>query len=235
MTRRADRLFETIQHLRRASRPVTAERLAEALEVSPRTVYRDVAALQSMRVPIEGEAGVGYVLRRGYDLPPLNFDTEEVEALIVGLAMLARTGDRALERAAARVRAKVEALEGAGGGLQVAPWGAPEDDPGRGCVSSGLLRDAIREERKLRILYEDGAGQRTERTVRPVGLVYHIECKMLAAWCELREGFRHFRTDRLWAAEPLPDRFVGEGTALRDAWLAESPMEARDRREARDA
>ncbi|NNJ69003.1 MAG: HTH domain-containing protein, partial [Boseongicola sp.] len=100
---RITRMFEVIQLLRAARGPLSAEALAETLEVSKRTIYRDVAALQAMRVPIEGEAGVGYIMRRGYDLPPLNFDLEEIEALRVGLMMLGRTGDGSLERAASRI------------------------------------------------------------------------------------------------------------------------------------
>ena len=98
---RSDRMFEIIQLLRRAERPVTAQALADALEVVPRTIYRDIAALQGMRVPIEGEAGIGYVMRRGFDLPPLMFTAEEVEAIVVGLALLRRTGDLGLQAAAA--------------------------------------------------------------------------------------------------------------------------------------
>ncbi|MEM9144660.1 MAG: YafY family protein [Pseudomonadota bacterium] len=218
MTRRADRLFETIQILRRAARPLTARAIAEALEVSPRTVYRDIAALEAMQVPVEGAAGLGYVLRPGYDLPPLNFDTEEVEALTVGLAMLARTGDRALQRAAMRVRLKIEALAGQGVGLHVAPWGAPADDPGLGCVSIGALREAIRAERKLLLTYRDDTGRESRRIVRPVAVVYHIDAVLLAAWCELRRGFRHFRTDRIWACEGAAGHFVGQGARLRAAW-----------------
>lgn len=225
--RRTTRLFETIQILRSAGSPMTAEELARRLEVSVRTVYRDIAALQAMRTPVEGAPGIGYVMRRGYDLPPLNFDTEEVEALSVGLSMLARTGDSALQRAARRIIAKIEALQTGRPALQVSPWGAPEDDPALGCVSKGLLRDAIRDERKLALLYRDEAGDETRRTVRPIGLVYHINCTMLAAWCELRRGFRHFRTDRIYACDALPDRFEGEGEALRAEWIAQNPWEER--------
>lgn len=220
--RRMTRLFETIQILRAAGRPLTAEVLARRLEVSSRTVYRDIAALQGMRIPIEGEAGIGYVMRRGYDLPPLNFDTEEIEALSVGLSLLARTGDSALQRAARRVCAKIEALQTSGTSLQVSPWGAPPDDPAKGCVSLGLLRDAVRDERKLRLVYRDEDGRESTRTVRPVALVYHIHCTMLAAWCELRRNFRHFRTDRIWACEALDDRFEGAGEALRCRWLEQN-------------
>ena len=107
---RSTRLFELIQILRAADRPVSAARLAETLEVSVRTIYRDIAALQAMRTPVEGAAGVGYILRSSYDLPPVNFDAEEAEALRVGLSMLARAGDSALQRAALRVRQKTTDL-----------------------------------------------------------------------------------------------------------------------------
>ena len=216
--RRSSRLFEIIQILRGAAGPVTADALAEGLEVSTRTIYRDISALQAMRTPIEGEAGLGYMMRRGYDLPPLNFDAEEVEALHVGLSMLARTGDSALQEAARRICRKIEALHEDTSWLQVAPWGAPPDDPTRGCVSIADLRDAVRDECKLRLTYRNGQDQESQRVVRPVAVIYHLECTMLAAWCELRGGFRHFRTDRIWGCERLEDRFAGQGNALRMVW-----------------
>ncbi|MFZ5964124.1 helix-turn-helix transcriptional regulator [Thalassococcus sp. BH17M4-6] len=215
---RTSRLFEVIQTLRGATRPLTAEDLAASLEVSVRTIYRDMASLQAMRVPVEGEPGLGYVMRRGYDLPPLNFDTEEIEALRVGLAMLARTGDTALERAARRVVDKVDALHGPSDWLVVAPWGAPRDDPALGCVSKALLRDAIRAETKLELIYVNGDGLWSRRVVRPIAVNYHIECVMLAAWCELRSGFRHFRCDRIERCAVLAERFVGQGETLRSLW-----------------
>lgn len=216
--RRSNRLFEIIQILRSAGRPMTAETLSRKLEVSTRTIYRDISALQMMQTPIEGEPGIGYVMRRGYDLPPLNFDLEEIEALRVGLALLSRTGDSALQRAAGRIHEKIDALHGPADWLQVAPWGAPPDDPAKGCVSVSTLRDAIRGERKLRLTYQDEQGCQTVRTVRPLALVYHLECVMLACWCELRAGFRHFRTDRIYGCLVLEDGFAGQGDALRTMW-----------------
>ncbi|MEL7139927.1 MAG: HTH domain-containing protein, partial [Pseudomonadota bacterium] len=165
--RRATRLFEIIQALRAARGPLTADALAERLEVSPRTVYRDIAALQAMRTPIEGAAGLGYVMRRGYDLPALNFDEEEIEALRVGLTLLARTGDSALQRAASRIRNKIDALAEEADWLQVAPYGAPSDLPARADEKDAALRptaiaplrDAVRDARKLHLHYRDGEGQ----------------------------------------------------------------------------
>ena len=220
--RRSNRLFEIIQMLRAAAQPITAEALADALEVSVRTVYRDIAALQAMRTPIEGEAGLGYVMRKGYDLPPLNFDEEEIEALHVGLSMLARTGDSALQRAAKRVCEKIKDLHYAADWLQVSPWGVPPDDPAKGCVSKAVLRDAIRSERKIHITYRDAEGLETHRTVRPVALVYHLECVMLAAWCEMRGSFRHFRTDRIYACAELDEHFTDQSAALRALWLEDN-------------
>ncbi|QYK41220.1 MAG: YafY family transcriptional regulator [Paracoccaceae bacterium] len=215
---RSGRLFELIQILRAASRPVTAQALAAQLEVSGRTIYRDIAMLQARKVPIEGEAGLGYLMRRGYDLPPLNFDGEEIEALRVGLAMLARTGDSSLQHAAQRVRDKIEALHGPSDWLHVAPWGAPRDDPAKGCVSIAQLRGAIRAAQKLRLRYVASDEAETMRTVRPVALVYHLECVMLAAWCELRAGFRHFRTDRIHDCAYLDAGFADEAKVLRRLW-----------------
>ncbi|MCY0148972.1 YafY family transcriptional regulator [Hoeflea sp. G2-23] len=221
--RRSNRLFEIIQILRSAERPMTAEMLARQNEVSARTIYRDISALQIMGTPIEGEPGIGYVMRKGYDLPPLNFDLEEIEALRVGLALLSRTGDSALQYAARRIHAKVDALHGPADWLQVAPWGAPLDDPAKGCISVSSLRNAIRNERKLRLTYRDDQGQETVRTVRPLALVYHLECMMLAGWCELRASFRHFRTDRIYGCDVLDDRFSGQSGALRAIWLEQNP------------
>lgn len=216
--RRSNRLFELIQLLRSARGPLTAARLAEMLEVSERTIYRDIAALQAMRTPIEGEAGIGYIMRRGYDLPPLNFDAEEIEALYVGLSMLVRTGDSALQQAAERVCAKVEALNHTVDWLQIAPWGAPLDDPDRGCVSKAMLRDAVRHEEKLTLTYRDEQDVETFRVVRPVALVYQLECVLLVCWCELRGAFRHFRVDRIWGCELTGERFTGQGETLRQLW-----------------
>ncbi|MEK0164789.1 YafY family protein [Phaeobacter sp. JH20_36] len=217
---RTGRLFEVIQILRAASAPIRAEDLAEKLEVSKRTVYRDIAALQGMRTPIEGEAGIGYVLRKGYDLPPLNFDEEELEALYVGLSLLMRTGDGALQEAAKRVCRKVMECRSPGDRLQVAPWGgAPLDDPERGCVSKGLLRQAVRESRKLRLTYLCPDSGETLRVLRPLALIYNVETTLLAAWCELRGGFRHFRADRMLCADLLADSFAAEADLLRKLWM----------------
>ena len=215
---RSTRLFELIQILRAADRPVSAARLAETLEVSVRTIYRDIAALQAMRTPVEGAAGVGDILRASYDLPPVNFDAEEVEALRVGLLMLARTGDSALQRAALRVRQKITDLNDPIDWLQVAPWGIALDDPAQGCVSIAALRTAIREERKLRLTYRDAQQVETVRVVWPIVIMYHIERVLLIGWCDLRAAFRHFRTDQIYGCQLLEAAFVGQSKTLRTLW-----------------
>ncbi len=223
--RRTSRLFELIQILRAATRPMTADEMAQKLEVSVRTIYRDIAALQAMRTPIEGESGVGYVLRRGYDLPPLNFDLEEIEALRVGLSMLARTGDSALNRAAIRICEKIEDLHGPADWLVVSPHGAPRDDACWDSVPISVLRDAIRSAQKLEITYRNLAEVETVRTVRPLALVYYQDCVLLAAWCELRKGFRHFRTDRLWGCTTLDVSFAADAPTLRSLWAEQEDLE----------
>ncbi|MGZ2257040.1 helix-turn-helix transcriptional regulator [Roseobacter sp. A03A-229] len=225
---RSDRLFEIIQMLRAARAPMTADALAQRLEVSKRTVYRDIATLQARQTPIEGEAGIGYMMRAGYDLPPLNFDAEEIEALRVGLAMLTRTGDGGLQAAAHRIHRKIDALHGPADWLQVSSWGAAPDDPCKGCVSMASLRDAIRRAVKLRLTYRDEAGTETARVVRPLALVYHVECVMLAGWCELRGGFRHFRTDRMEDCTALDVSFADQVATLRALWVEENQWDQRD-------
>lgn len=222
---RSTRLFEIIQILRSRQRPVRAEDLAETLEVSVRTIYRDIAALQAMGTPVEGEAGIGYIMRRGYDLPPLNFDQDELEALRVGLSMLARSGDSGLQRAAQRICDKVAGLNDPADWLQVAPWGASPDDSGQGCIPLALVRQMIRDSRKLKILYRGSCGFETRRVLRPLALVYHVECVMIGAWCELRREFRHFRTDRIWAWEPLEVSFAEQAETLRALWAEENQWE----------
>jgi predicted DNA-binding transcriptional regulator YafY len=218
---RFDRLFEIVQLLRTARRPMTAEKLAKTLEVTPRTIYRDVATLQGMRIPIAGEAGVGYVMRPGFDLPPLMFTGEEMEAIVVGLALLRRTGDTGLQTAARTVADKIgEVLpvgkrrENQPPPLYVSGWG-PNPPAG---LDLKRLRSAIRDEEKLKISYAGGTARRGHRTIRPLALLYYIESIVLAAWCERRRDFRHFRADRILSCKPTGRYFRGEGDELRARW-----------------
>jgi predicted DNA-binding transcriptional regulator YafY len=219
--RRADRLFQIIQILRRSSRPVTAAALAAELEVSKRTVYRDVADLVGQRVPIDGEAGLGYLIAADYDMPPLMLTPDEIEAVMLGAQWVAGRSDKALSNAARDVMTKIAAvvpehlrpfiLEPSVG---VKPTvAAPQES-----VDPSHLRSAIRNGRKLRLRYKSEAGAETERTVWPVILGYAETTRMLVAWCELRQGFRHFRTDRMIEAETLDEIIGPRHGELRRRW-----------------
>ncbi len=212
---RSTRMFEIIQLLRQARQPCTAAQIADELEVTPRTIYRDIASLQAMRVPIEGAAGVGYILRPGFDLPPINFDVDEAEAVTVGLAMIARTGDRGLKEAARRAVRKLADATHLSETLFSSTWGAQEPE----AIDLSELRAAIRCEKKLAITYQDGHGVRTQRTILPFAIVYHSEAIVLGAWCELRKDFRNFRPDRIAGYTLLEDGFAGQGAALRCEWM----------------
>lgn len=212
---RSTRMFEIIQILRNAATPLTALQIATELEVTKRTVYRDIAALQAMRVPVEGAAGVGYVMRSGYDLPPINFDVEEAEAITVGLALIARTGDRGLIRAARSAAQKLNDKTQLSRTVFASTWGV--DEPA--VIDLSTVRMAIREERKLSIGYQNADGIATHRIIWPIAIAYHSEVIMIAAWCELRQSLRHFRPDRVSAYEVLDASFVGEGDTLRQEWI----------------
>jgi predicted DNA-binding transcriptional regulator YafY len=211
---KTDRFFEIIQILRRADKPVLARDLAEELEVSRRTIYRDIATLQSMQTPIFGEAGIGYVMRKGYDLPPINFDIEEAEAVSVGLSMVARTGDRALWRAAKRAARKLTESTTGTTRLVTSSWGV--DAPL--AVNLSDLRTVIRDEKKIRLDYRDVAGHVSIRTVWPLILIYYVDAIILVGWCELRSDLRHFRLDRIQNCTFLSDDFAGLGGSLVQQW-----------------
>jgi predicted DNA-binding transcriptional regulator YafY len=219
--RRADRLFQIIQILRRSTRPVTAAALAEELEISKRTVYRDVADLIGQRVPIEGEAGLGYLLAADYDMPPLMLTSDEIEAVMLGAQWVAGRSDKVLSNAARDVVAKIAAVvperlrpfivEPSVGAKPTI--GEPEE-----VVDTAMLRSAIRNGVKLRLRYRSEAGKETARTVWPVILGYAETNRLLVAWCELRQSFRHFRTDRIIEAEMLDERNGLRQGELRRRW-----------------
>ena len=217
--RRADRLFQLVQIIR-GRRLTTAAFLAQRLEVSERTVYRDVADLQHQGVPIEGEAGVGYRLGAGFELPPLMFSQEEASALVAAARLAQSWVDPVLARnietglgkilsvlpAAARVSAEALALYAPALGL---------DDTIRARLQ--ILREAVEAHQKLRLSYRDVSGDASERTVRPLGCFYWGKVWTLSTWCELRSDFRGFRLDRMDAIDVLPERFRDEaGKTLAD-------------------
>ncbi len=212
--RRTARLFEVIQILRSDNRVFTAQEIAASLEVSTRTIYRDIQALQSMRTPIDGEVGVGYMMRQGYDLPPLNFSAEEIEAIVVGLSLVAQTGDRGLQKAAQQVSYKIDSVRDRFESLQVSERDAVVPE----AVEPDLIRGAIREEQKLDIEYRDEQGNESSRRVRPLAMIYYVHAMLLVAWCESRRNFRHFRVDRMQSCCLSDDFFKGQGDALREQW-----------------
>ena len=217
--RRADRLFRIIQLIRRR-RVATAASLADELEVSERTVYRDIRDLQLSGVPIEGEAGVGYMLRQGFDLPPLMFSEAEIEAMVLGARVVTSWGDAGLAKAAADALARVEAvlpdrLRARLDGIRLYAPGFHV--PERVVAGLASLRGAIDAHRKVRMAYVAPEGARTERTVRPLGLFFWGSTWSLNAWCELRTDFRSFRLDRVETLEVLSERFIDEpGRTLED-------------------
>src|SRR5271156_1354038 len=221
--RRSDRLFDIIQALRTAHAPVTAASLAERLEVTVRTIYRDVATLQARRVPIEGAPGLGYVLRRGFDLPPLMFTTAEIEAIAVGARLVRRTGDPGLQDAADSVLSKVTVVlpEALRAHLSAAPiYVSSSGAPAAGRADLAAVRQAIRTERKLRIAYVDEKEARSERTIWPIAVAYYVQATLIGAWCELRRDYRHFRADRITALSLLDERYPSDNGRLMEEWQA---------------
>ena len=221
--RKASRLFEIIQILRLAKRPTTAAEIAERLEVASRSIYRDIVALQAMRVPIEGGRGVGYILRPGFELPPLMFSVEETEAIVLALGLLDRTGDVELRKAAKRVNQKITAAVAAPlrrtfEARSLHAWGTIAPAP-QG-VDLGAVRRAIRDEQKFAVDYCDELGRETTRTIWPLALIYYSENANIVAWCELRQALRTFRADRVRGSALIGDFFRGAGERLRAEWIA---------------
>jgi predicted DNA-binding transcriptional regulator YafY len=210
--RRADRLFEILQVLRR--RPtVRAVEIAEALEVSKRTVYRDVQDLIASGVPIDGAAGVGYMLRPGFDLPPLMFNENQIEALLLGARIVQSWADPELAEAAADVIAKVRVVlpEALRPHLDALALWAPADHHQETIsIDQAAVRRAIRERRKIGFLYRDLRDRESRRVVRPLIMAFYGPVWLLAGWCETRKGFRVFRLDRMADLEVREERFRSE-------------------------
>ncbi|RYF94471.1 MAG: YafY family transcriptional regulator [Caulobacteraceae bacterium] len=220
---RAQRLLDLIQLLRRHRRPVAGALLAEDLGVSLRTLYRDIETLKAQGAHIEGEAGVGFMLRSGFLLPPLMFSEEEIEALVLGSRWVSQRADGSLGLAAANVLAKVGAvlppdlkagIESSG--LLIGPGEAIA----AGGAELAAIRQAIRGERRMRIAYGDEAGRVTRRTVWPFVLAFYDRVRVVAAWCELRQGYRHFRADRITVLEVTAQRYPRRRAALLKEWRA---------------
>jgi predicted DNA-binding transcriptional regulator YafY len=217
---RTQRLLDLLQFLRGHRYPVTGEMLAGQLGISLRTLYRDIAMLQQQGAHIEGEAGVGYVLRPGFMLPPLMFSPEEIQALVLGSQWVAGRADSQLGLAARNALAKIAAVLPAelrqqvdDGALIVAP-GEQEADT----ADVALIRESIRKERKLRIEYRDERAAQTARVIWPFALAFFDRVRIVAAWCELRQEFRHFRTDRIVSLEMPGERYPERRHTLLKTW-----------------
>ncbi len=231
---RSDRLFDIIQRLRTATRPTTAAMLAAELEVNQRTIYRDIATLQARRVPIDGAAGVGYVLRKGFDLPPLMFTVDEVEAIAVGARLVRRLRDPKLQEAADSVLAKVtvvlpETVRAALANPQM--FVSPGITASAGGIDLAGLRGAIRDSRKLHIAYADVNGRRSNRTIWPIAMAYYVDVTLVGAWCELRADYRNFRVERIQTSRVLDEHFDQDNGRLFREWSA-LPKERPDSRAA---
>lgn len=225
---RTERLLALIQILRRNRRPVTAETIAQEFEVSVRTVYRDILQMQSTGVPIRGEAGLGYVLDPGFDLPPLMFSADELEALMLGARFVEERADPGLVRAAQDAVAKIlavlpPALKPVFTEAPVIATAIRRTAPDR--VDIGLVRRALRTNTKLDLDYVDEQGRATRRTVWPITLAYVEASRMLVAFCELRQDFRSFRTDRIQAIGERTDRYPARRAVLLRRWQQEREAE----------
>jgi predicted DNA-binding transcriptional regulator YafY len=214
---RSTRLLSLLQSLRGRRHPVTAAALARELEVSERTIYRDLSTLAAQGAPIQGEAGVGYVLRPGLFLPPLMLTEDETEAVLLGLRYVDQRGDEVLTKAAGNARAKITAiLSREMQAAADAPLSVPGPD-GHGfpqnTVPLALLRTAIRTQQRLAITYVDQHDRRSERVVWPILIGFMDNARVITGWCELREAFRFFRTDRILSAEP-GERYPGRRSDL---------------------
>jgi predicted DNA-binding transcriptional regulator YafY len=210
-----------IQLLRRHRRAIAGAVLADELGISLRTLYRDIESLKAQGAHIDGEAGVGYVLRPGFMLPPLMFSEEEIEALVLGSRWVSERADGLLGKAARNVLAKIGAVlpddlkDGIdASGLLIGP-GEPI---AAGDAELATIRQAIRSERKMQIAYADEQGSATHRVVWPVALAFYDRVRVVVAWCELRDGYRHFRTDRITALDVTPERYPRRRVSLFKEW-----------------
>lgn len=203
---RSDRLLDLMQVLRLYRAPVSGERLADELGVSLRTLYRDIATLQAQGAEIDGTPGRGYVLKPGFMLPPLMFTEEEIEALVLGIRWVAARTDPAFSLAGSSALARIAAVlpSDLRDYLEQTGLFVPVQSPPATVATSNLqapimprLREALRHQLRVRIVYRDGQGAESERTIWPLALAYFEQVQMVSAWCELREDYRNFRVDRI--------------------------------------
>lgn len=227
---RSERLLSLLQVLRRYRQPVSGKTLAHEMNISIRTLYRDIASLQAQGADIEGEPGLGYVLRPGYLLPPLMLTREEIEALVLGARFVAQRTDAQLASAAREALAKITAVLPADlrqtlhdTPMIVGP--SPAQTPP--AVELAQLRLGIRNEQVLRITYQDASGIQTERDIWPLVLTFFEGARVLVAWCCLRQSFRHFRIDRIIQCTLLDQRSPKRRTSLLKQWRQENTIPER--------
>lgn len=220
---RSERLLDLLQILRGYRQPVSGQALADRLGVSIRTLYRDIATLQGQGADIQGEAGLGYVLKPGFMLPPLMFTVDEIEALVLGARWVARRGDDRLGQAALSAQARIADVlppalrdEMAASALLVGPGPGPA-----AVIDPAVIRAAIRAEHKLAISYGNAAGALSDRVIWPFAIGFFDRVQVVVAWCELRDGFRVFRIDRISACSDMATRYPRRRQALLKAWQIE--------------
>ncbi len=219
--RRTERLFQIIQILRSTRSPLTGQELADELEISIATLYRDMAELHAQRIPIRGEAGVGYVLDDGYDMPPLMLTADELEAAALGAAWVAQEADPSLARAARDLVSKLSSaipkelrpivLDASSKAIQTRTRVSERFD-------SALLRHAIRERYRLQLIYKDRDGTMSDRIVWPLLIAFLDRTRYLVAWCERKEDYRHFKTERVQELKVLAKKYPSRRAALLKGW-----------------
>lgn len=219
--RRTERLFQIIQILRSTQSPITGRELADELEISLSTLYRDMAELNAQRIPITGEAGVGYVLRGGYDMPPLMLTADELEAAALGAAWVASEADPSLARAARDLVSKLSTaipkelrpvvLDASSKPIRTRVKVSEQFD-------SALLRHAIRERYRLQLVYTDRDGSTTDRIVWPLLIAFLDRTRYLVGWCETKEDYRHFKTERVQELRVLGEKYPGRRAFLLKGW-----------------
>ncbi|RYE08538.1 MAG: YafY family transcriptional regulator [Hyphomicrobiales bacterium] len=230
---KTERLFAVMDALRRHRRPITAQALADEQGVSVRTLYRDIQTLIGLGAPIDGEAGIGYMLKQGFFLPPLMFSPEELEALVLGAQWVEGQPDVGLRTAAKNALGKIataspedlrDRISNTGLWAAQASWSVPAEP------LLGVVREAMRNEKALHLVYADEAGNETQRPVWPVTLAYYDEKQIIGAWCTLRQDFRNFRIDRIRDARIGAESFGKRRVILLKEW--EAVWSARTRRDA---
>lgn len=218
---RTQRLFNLLQILRQHRYAISGQQLANELGVSLRTVYRDIATLQAQGAHIEGEAGLGFKLQPNFMLPPLMFSEEEIEALVLGSRWVARKADAKLQQAAVKALSKISAVLPVNLRYELETSGlliGPVETSTRNDTEEELIRHAIRKEYKLQMQYKDVKNEESLRIIWPLALGFFEQMRIIVAWCELRQDFRHFRTDRIMSLSLLEEHFDTRRHILLKQW-----------------